>query len=277
VRRRLALVLAPSIVGAAGCAAVLGLPDPAVKEGDGSASEAGHDAVDDGVGADAACGPTASIGCPVDTLFCESFEAPQLPSQWESHFSAADPPALARPPCSASAFGSHALHVGADAGDGGSASSYLQRGLRLEDGGDLPPGTTLGVRAYVFVAAPLASSGPTLLLVQGPGPAENAGLQASSSGMFVFVHTFADAGTVLAAPSALPLNRWVCVQWQITPKNTTLVVDERSLGNESMPPTAFSQGLRFFDIGLIGFDGAQGASVYFDEVAVAMTVPPACR
>lgn len=247
-------------------------------DGIGDACAGGRDMGDDadmGVGPPSDLHDVAATACPIaGTTLCEG---------WESGI-----PAIWRPDTdntvhstvivdSVHTFrGVNALHLHTDAKAGG---IYTQ--TDLAETTTFPMATSY-MRTYVYLPSatePLDSSILTLYQSNAE-PYEDAYLTLDSGGHLTFVDTVANSSPTLSAPTAMPTDRWVCLEWSFTDQATDMAGDSGALdvwvdGAEvpalhatmnvaSWPP--FSE----FALTLNNQSDARpsGSDIWFDELAI---------
>ncbi|HEX4461401.1 MAG TPA: thrombospondin type 3 repeat-containing protein, partial [Polyangia bacterium] len=165
-------------------------------------------AAPDLAGVDLAGGVTA---CPIaGTTLCEGWES-GLPAIWQPETDTTIHSTVTID--STHAFrGLSALHLHSDAKAGG---IYTETGLA--ESTTFPMATSY-IRTYVYLPSatePLDSS--ILSLYQSNAePYENAYITLDSGGHLGFVDTVSNSSPTLTATTALPTDRWVCLEWSFT-------------------------------------------------------------
>ena len=258
-------------------------PDQADANGDGTGDACANGA-DAGPTPDLAFAPLPDLygvvatACPIaGTSLCEGWEG-GLPAVWQA--AGNNMPAGSVTIDDVHVYkGIHALHLHTDAKTGG---VYTE--TQLAESATFPL-ATMFMRTYVYLPSatePLDSA--ILSLYQSDAePYENAYLTLDSGGHLNFVDTVSNSAPTLMAPTAMPTDRWVCLEWSFTDQTSDMAGASGALdvwidGTEvpalhattniaSWPP--FSQFAFVLNNG--SDPRPAGSDIWFDEVAIGAT------
>jgi hypothetical protein len=204
-------------------------------------------------------GPLPSFCSFADVALCDGFEPtlnspPWEPVQINATVSVDDTRAYR---------GSHSLHIHTNAG----MQSQVTQGEITQT--LAVPAPTAFVRAFVYIPSPAPSARwREFAYIQGAAPGNGPGLYIGDG------KPIEQASSTVSSSTAIPLDRWVCMEWQVT-QNTAgemrLWLDEQEVsdahfvGDDTTTPPAgrISVGMAFF-----GQPAIPAFDVWFDEVAI---------